>query len=182
MFDPRADVMGATRGTSEGDLTCAVRVKEKEPQVALKPVGFYGDGEFFDPPTWVDPTALDARAEVGIPLTHYFGLVQVEAGGAKCLSPVMWDSGGGRSMLGVGLAKAMGLPLALREDNNGAYFGKFWGPDGEERMYVGKVKGPVTIRLSESVFIVLPEIKLIQSGSLFILGTDVMRTNPKLRQ
>lgn len=70
-------------------------------------------------------------------------------------------------------AESMGLPIdrATKKVRYGSYIG----PGGKETFYYGRVKGPISMKLSPEVTVQLPEIKVIEHGEpIILIGTDTL--------
>jgi len=90
------------------------------------------------------------------------------------------DTGGARTMVDEASARALGLEVELATPEK--KFGAFWGPDSVPRDYLGRVRGPVSIKFADGLELTIPEIKVIASGEtqpLVLLGTDLLADGRK---
>lgn len=90
------------------------------------------------------------------------------------LTRAVVDTGASKTLCDLSMAQALGLPVVLAK---GDEFGKFSVPGNNQVMsYAGIVRGPVIIRLSETVSFSLPCLKLINhTYHLMLLGGDIIQ-------
>ena len=105
---------------------------------------------------------------------QFVALVEINDKGSKggAVTEAVADTGGARSLIELHFARVLGLEVqeALHQE-----FGTYYGPGGEEKGYVGRVWGPLTVRFSSEVVVELPELKLIiHPEPLLLLGADVL--------
>ncbi len=85
----------------------------------------------------------------------------------------MLETGGHASVIDHNTAKDMGLSIIPPSKKGG--FGSYHSPGYGPRHYVGLVYGPVPIRFSEKVVLLIPYIRVIESNSrIVILGADLL--------
>ena len=83
------------------------------------------------------------------------------------------DTGGARSVIDADTARQLGLKIERATARKN--FGSFWGPSSKPVNYYGRIKGPVKVRFSRHVSVVLRELKVVSHGEpLGILGTDFL--------
>ena len=84
----------------------------------------------------------------------------------------MLDTGGHASVIDKQTATEMGLNIIPAQSGN---FGSYHSPGYGPKPYAGLVYGPVPIRFSESVVLLIPYIRVIESSvRLVILGADLL--------
>ena len=127
-------------------------------------------------PAWASSGCANHRGVVSTMSEQYVLLVEVDtraAGGrAPAVTEAIGDTGATRSLIDMELARSMGLPIQRAK---GTDCGTYFGPGSEERPYVGRVIGPITLRFNKEVTIELRELKVIAHNEpLLLIGADVL--------
>ena len=88
------------------------------------------------------------------------------------MTEAIGDTGAARSLVDMGSARSMGLPVQVAR---GSEFGTYFGPGSVEKPYAGRIAGPVAIRLSDEVHLEVSELKVIHHVEpLVLIGADVL--------
>lgn len=120
-------------------------------------------------PGWASPEAKNFRGLSELSPAHYSALCGLGDG----IVEVMLDTAGARTMIDMGTALKLGLPV--EKVSSTKYFGSFYSASGVPTPYAGRVRGPVTLRFSGRVMFTLREMKVINyPESLILIGTDLL--------
>ena len=106
---------------------------------------------------------VNVRGRVPVSKNHFTCVVGI---GGACMEAIV-DTGGCRSMMDLGTAKAAGLPIKLATPTES--YGSFYGAAGEVHEYAGIVEGPVMLKFNKEVSLALPSIKLLKGDQPLVL-------------
>ena len=119
-------------------------------------------------PNWVGKHVINCRGVTPWTDYQYITLCQID----NALVEAMLDTGGHASVIDKQTATEMGLNIIPSQFGN---FGSYHSPGYGPKAYAGLVYGPVPIRFSVSVVLLVPYIRVIESSvRLVILGADLL--------
>lgn len=111
----------------------------------------------------------NALERVRLSTSHFMGTVVING----TLVHAMIDTCGAKSMIDKRTAMELGFEVEVATRDH--HFGSFYGPGDKIIYYYGRVKGPLHVHIDEDIYLMAPEIKVIEhTVPLLLIGTDVL--------